>query len=111
MHEEDVKARLVDAAIEIDDTIDWAMRLLRAAERGHDNVVSKCFRAYPALISIYQRGGSLEPIRQHPVFLNRASILKELHAVQHDEARGEGKEICMNRRSRIQLRLKKLKPG
>ncbi len=110
MQSEDVRDKAVSMAEEVDDKLGWTMRLLRACEKGHHNVVHKCFKAYPALTSVYSYGGSLEPIRQHAVFLNRSSILQELHNIQREEHDADSEDTQF-RRSKIQARLKKLRPG
>ena len=110
MQEDMVRCKVASEAEEVDDRLGWTMRLLRAIEGGREGVKVRCLQAYPALSSYISAQGDLEPLRQHAIALHRASILEELKGIQADSL-GNNDHATASRRSRVQARLKQLKPG
>ena len=103
--------------METDDKVGWAMRLLRAAEKGRARIILRCTQAYPylgQLVNPYdlkiRSNGTLDKMRDHALSLTRAAILEELRDIQVNEGRG-GAYSQDTRRNLANARLRKLKPG
>ena len=116
MHEQDLQQGRVVQATEIDDKLGWTIRCIRAAEQNRNTMVKKCTKAYPHLATLvttelpdFRNGLILEPLRTHAIELARANVLQELRAVNADDGQVDD-NIQRNRRSRIQEKIRRLKP-
>ena len=104
-------------ATETDDQLGWTIRFIRAAEDNKRHTMEKCCKAYPGIREkinnldddLKQHGG-LRNIKQHAVELYRSQILEELRSIQADEG-VVGEDIQRNRKSRVQFKLQRLRPG
>ncbi len=117
MQDEDRLAQAAGLVQETDDCMGWTLRFIRAAERQQRSTMQRCIRAYPYLAQLVdwqdpqlREGGRLEPLRSHAVELARASIVEELRAIQNDEGTVDD-SVQRTRRSRVEVRLQKLRPG
>ena len=117
MHEDAVKANSTTLAEDNDDKLGWTMRFIRAVEKNNRSVSEKCIRAYPLLTKLVdaqdphlRAGGKLQPIKAHAIELSRAMVLAEMRAIQSDDG-SVGEDTQRNRRSKIQEKLRMLKPG
>lgn len=104
-------------AAEVDDKLGWTIRCIRAVELRRPTTITRCFQAYPYLHTLIhtgrmdlQEGVHLEPLRCHAVELSCAGILRDLQSVAADDWVVD-EHIQRNRRSHIQEKIRRLKPG
>ena len=101
----------------IDDKIGWSMKAVHAIERRYNSTLRRCIRAYPFLGSIINpyspnlgsRSG-VRKLRDHAVKLHKEKLLEELQEVQREAGSTEEGQL-LTRRSKLQFKLSRLKPG
>ena len=101
-----------------EDTLCTTMRFLRAAERGHLTIISKCLECYPKLRELVRNPyapdisehGGLEAVREHAVDLARQHTINEMRRL-HEDLPGLGEQEAQIRRGRTWRLLARLSPG
>ena len=111
------KSQREDCAVEIDDQIGWAMRVLRSCEQWRSGVVERCRRAYPKLAEFIPKkpvyaivDSDLNSLRNHITSLYEKNCAKMLRELMDDEE-GLGPDVVQSRKVSIQRKLQKLVPG
>ena len=125
MDEQASRTKMCEEVTEVDDKLGWTMRCIRAGEKGYWNIIRKACRAYPRLNDFFgdreladsiaadgksASGTQIQALKSHAVELQRISILDEIKDIQR-EAAEVGEDGTANRRSKVQSRLKNLRPG
>jgi len=102
---------------ETDDELGWTIRFIRAAEGNRLSCMERCCQAYPHLRTLVgNRGqevrlhGNLNKCKDHAVDLYRTQVLEEMRRTQAEEGT-VSEDITRNRKSKIQVKLQRLKPG
>jgi len=117
MMDEKRKHRQQEQCTLVDDKIGWTMKAVRAIEKGRRGVLLKCIGAYPLignLVNPYEENigssSGLLLLKDHAVKLHKEHLVEELRNIQQDEGRG-GEHGVKTRRSQVQVKLNRLKPG
>ena len=102
---------------ETDDQLGWTIRFIRAAEEDKQSVMERCCQAYPHLRTLFEgpaskvrQHGNLSKCKDHAVDLYRTQVLEDMHRAQAEEG-SISDDITRNRKSKIQMKLQRLKPG
>ena len=117
MEAEEARKSAGATATETDDQLGWTIKFIRAAEEDRKGGMKRCKKAYPflnALIDAKAKDirihGGLQKVRDHAIELHRTQILEEMRFVQSEEG-SASEDLQRNRKSRIQAKLQRLKPG
>ena len=100
-----------------DDELGWTIRFIRAAEGNRHSCMERCCQAYPHLRTLVgnmghetRLHGNLSKRKDHALDLYRTQILAEMRRTQAEEG-SVSEDVTRNRKSKIQVKLQRLKPG